>query len=64
MNFAPPDEVEDRLFFEACEEGRLEEVERRLDKCQNPNASAETGVPALHLALGSGALVAGGWRFL
>ena len=48
MNFAPPDEVEDRLFFEACKEGRLEEVERRLNKCQNPNAAAER--TALHLA--------------
>ena len=56
MNLSPPDEVENEIFFEACEEGLPEEVEKKLNKCQDPNAAVVGGVPALHQASFNGHL--------
>ena len=57
MTFLPFDEAETESFLEACGAGRLEEVEARLKKLQDPNAT-DTAVwwTALHTAAENGHL--------
>ena len=50
MNLCLSDEAEDERFREACRDGRLEEVETRLKKLQDPNVATTEGRSALLLA--------------
>ena len=54
MNFCPSDKVEEDAFIDACRENRLEEVERRLKKPQDPNITMPGGWTAMHLAASNG----------
>ena len=50
MNLCLSDEAEDERFREACRDGRLDEVETRLKKLQDPNVATTEGRSALLLA--------------
>ena len=50
MNLCPFDEADTEALVEASKEGRLEEVETRLKKPQDPNAVNKEGRTALRLA--------------
>ena len=50
LNLCPFDEADTVALVEASKEGRLEEVETRLKKPQDPNAANEEGRTALHFA--------------
>ena len=59
LAFLPADEERDEEFLEACAEGHLEEVERRLHQPQDPNtadAAALEKYAALHVAASNGHL--------
>ena len=56
MNLCPFDEADTEALVEASKEGRLEEVEMRLKKPQDPNAVNMDGCTALHPAAESGHL--------
>ena len=49
------DVAENKMFFEACGDGRLEEVETRLQNLQDPNVEMR-GRTALHLSASDGHL--------
>ena len=54
MNHLPPDEERDERFVDSCRQGRLDEVNQRLEALQDPNVSGECGASALVLAAGHG----------
>ena len=54
LSFWPPDAEEDRKFLRACDGGRLEEVESRLKRPQDPNITYEDGHGCLHGASANG----------
>ena len=57
MPFLPFDEAETDAFIEACEDGRLGEVEAKLQQLQDPNdPEAAVWWTALHAAAGNGHL--------
>lgn len=55
LSCLPPDEEQDELFILACQEGCLEEVERCLQRPQDPN-TLDDGWSALHTAAEHGHL--------
>ncbi|CAK9064532.1 unnamed protein product [Durusdinium trenchii] len=54
LAFLPADEERDDEFIDACQEGRLEEVERRLHQPQDPNTANTDGYTGLHGAAAAG----------
>ena len=57
LNLCPFDKADTEALLRASREGRLEEVETRLKKPQDPNATTITiGLTSLHFAAGNGHL--------
>ena len=54
LELLPPDEEQDKDFFSACVQNRLDKVEAFLRRPQDPNVKEPDGMTALHLAAARG----------